>query len=414
MKLVSSTRSMTRTRANIVLLGLWVLLIAAPRISFAQTCTTTINAGTDIATAVANVASGGTVCLNAGGYSAFNSTVTKTSMTTVQPAPGVSQSQVTIPSVNVGTSQNLKFQNMTIGETAIGTGSAAALHIHFANIKFTGAVCINTPTNVNQDTLIDSSTFAGVGTGCTEGRVGVNGRNVYHSVSSGVVISNNIFGPGGCSDGIQIVGDALGVQILNNEFVGIKQGSCVAHSDPIQFYGAQGTIITGNYFHGNSTGIMSGDCNGSNSVVTNNVFVTDGEYPDQVVMSGSNAGTYDHNTFSNGARMRFGKINCQVATNVKLTNNMVSGGIWLSEGQTTSGFTISNNQGLGGSNAITGAPTYVGGSSPTTWAGWRLANGSAGKNAGTDGLDIGTLYYGPGTGGYVGAVVPAPTGLTVR
>src|SRR6185437_11908949 len=120
----------------------------------------------------------------------------------------------------------LRFQQMTIGRVNIGTSSAPALHIHFAGIKFTGPVCVMTPADVNQDTLVDSSTFANLGTSCTEGRLGVNGGNRSHSVSVGVVISNNVFGPGGCSDGIQINGEARGVQILNNEFVGIKQGSC--------------------------------------------------------------------------------------------------------------------------------------------------------------------------------------------
>jgi hypothetical protein len=274
-------------------------------------------------------------------------------------------------------------------------------------------LCINDPTNVNQDTLVDSSTFTG-GQGCTEGRVGINGnsngQSVNHTVASGIVISNSVFGPGGCSDGIQIIGDSRAVNILRNEFLAIKQGPCSpVHVDPIQFYGAVGTVVTGNYFHGNSTGIMSPDCNGSASIMTDNVFVTDGEYPDQIVQSGSNAGTYNHNTFGNGARMRFGNPNgCGLATNVTLTNNISSGGLSLTNGQGTGGFTISFNMGVGGSNVISGTPTYVGGSSPSTWAGWQLANGSAGKNAGNDGKDVGATSYGTGTSAPL-----APTNLRV-
>ena len=65
------------------------------------------------------------------------------------------------------------------------------------------------------------------------------------------------------------------MRIEGNEFVGIVQGSCSAHVDPIQLYGGQATVVD-NYFHGNSTGIMSPDGNGSPLTVTNNVFVGTG------------------------------------------------------------------------------------------------------------------------------------------
>jgi hypothetical protein len=385
-------------------------VVGAPQLSFAQ-CTQTLNAGANIASALGSVASGGTICLNAGSYPSFNSTVTKTSMTTVTAAPGVTQAQVTVASVSTGSSQYLKFSNMTIGGATVGSGSSTSLHIHFVNIRFTGSVCINNPSNVNQDTLVDLSTFVGLGTSCTEGRLGITGNNVSHSVSSGIVVSNSVFGPGGCSDGIQINGGARGVQILYNEFVGIKQGSCSPeHVDPIQFYGAIATVITGNYFHGNSTGIMSPDCNGNQLLVTDNVFVTDGEYPDQIVASGSNTGTFNHNTFANGARIRLGNPNgCGVATNVIITNNILSGGLSLTNGQTTSGLTINFNNGAGGSNPIAGTPTYVGGASPSTWAGFKLATSSVGRNAGSDGKDIGATHFGRNTG----TTLPAPANLRV-
>jgi hypothetical protein len=387
----------TRFHSKVKFLMCLAFLLGTAHASYAQ-CDQTLSPGANVAAAVSSVASGGTLCLEAGSYPAFNASITKSSMTTIVAAPGLSQSQVTIASVNVGTSQYLQFATMTIGGATVGTSSAAALHIHFVGIRFTGSVCINNPTNVSQDTLVDSSTFANVGTGCTEGRLGVTGNNNSHSVSSGIVISNNVFGPGGCSDGVQIIGGARDVQILNNEFTGIKQGSCTAHADPIQFYGADAPVVTGNYFHGNSTGIMSAGCNGRSGTYTNNVFVTDGEYPDQIVQTGPNGGTYSHNTFGNGARMRFGDPNgCGLVTNVTLMNNIVTGGLSLTNGQSTSTFVIGYNMGFSGPNAISGTPTFVGGSLPSTWAGWRLAAGSAGKNAGSDGLDIGSNVFGQST-----------------
>jgi hypothetical protein len=82
--------------------------------------------------------------------------------------------------------------------------------------------------------------------------------------SSTGTVRNSHFGGGGCSDGIQLTGGGGGrpnVLIRGNEFANIKEGSCAEHADPIQFYGGIATI-TGNYFHNNSTGIMSGDGNG--------------------------------------------------------------------------------------------------------------------------------------------------------
>jgi len=68
-------------------------------------CSVTLTSGSNLATAITNVASGGTVCLNAGSYPAFNTSITKSAMTTITPVGGVTASQVTVASVDVGTSQ---------------------------------------------------------------------------------------------------------------------------------------------------------------------------------------------------------------------------------------------------------------------------------------------------------------------
>src|SRR6185436_4413211 len=50
-------------------------------------------------------------------------------------------------------------------------------------------------------------------------------------------------------------------------------------------------------------------------------------------------------------------------------------------------------------NPLIGTPTLVGGGiPPATWAGWKMAPGSIGKNAGTDQQDMGSTYYGSGSG----------------
>ncbi|MGE5644762.1 MAG: hypothetical protein ACM336_03115 [Acidobacteriota bacterium] len=355
----------------------------------------TLKATTSNFSSVWSSAQGGDVImLSAGTYSFSGGS--KSGMVTIQPdtSAGANQSNVIFGRLDLGSAQNVTFQNVTIGGATVGTGTTAALHIHFVGNKFTGPLCINTPTNVNQDTLVDGNTFINVGQSCTEGRIGVTGNNKSHSVANGVVISNNLIQGSGPSDGIQINGGAYGTVIgPGNEFTGIKQSGCGSvHCDPIQFYGASNTQIIGNYFHGNSTGIMSPDCNGTKLTVKDNVFVTDGEYPDQVVQAGSSGDVYSHNTFANGARIRFGNPNgCGLNSNATITNNIITGGLRLTEGQSTGNFTISYNlmPSASGTQALTGQPTYSGGSLPNTLEGFALTSSSLGYRAASDGGDMG-------------------------
>lgn len=347
------------------------------------------------ASAFAAAAGGDVIALAPGNYGSFTGG-SKISMVTIQPnvAAGGTRANVTFGPLNLGSSQNITLQNLTAAGATVGTGSVAALHIHLIGITFTDSVCIYTPQNLNQDTLIDSSTFANLGQSCTEGRLGIAGTNSTHTVNNGVVIQNNVFGPGGCADGIQINGSATGTQILKNEFTGLKQGSCSpVHVDPIQFYGAKNTTVSGNYFHGNSTGIMTPDCNGTPMTVTGNVFVTDGEYPDQIMVGGGNGDVFNHNTFAGGADIRFGNPNsCGLNANATVTNNVFTGKPNLTNGQTTSSFRMDYNLISGGgvgAHTITGLPTFVGGPSPTSLGGFVLTASSLGHLAASDGTDIG-------------------------
>jgi hypothetical protein len=109
--------------------------------------------------------------------------------------------------------------------------------------------------------------------------------------------------------------------------------------------------------------------------------------------------------------MRFGNPNnCGFATNATITNNIVTGSLNLTEGQGTSGWNLSFNMGAGGTNIIIGTPIYIGGVLPAPWAGWQLTIASAGRNAGSDGLDVGSNYFGTRTA----APPVAPVNLRVR
>jgi hypothetical protein len=378
---------------------LLVALVAMPLLCQAQ-CTYNNVTPSTFASTFSTASGGSTICLTAGNYGTFSG-ASKSSMVTIQPdtANGGTQANVIFGGVNLVSASNISFANMTIGGGSVGNGSTAATHIHFSNIVFSGALCINTPTNENQDTLIDHGSFVNIGQSCTEGRLGITGNNVNHSVPNGIVITNTLFSGSGPSDGIQINGGAYGTVIgPGNTFTGILEGGCGSiHCDAIQFYGAVNTKITGNLFINDSDAIMSPDCNGSPMTVTNNVFVQDpSSATNEVIVAGGKGDVFDHNTFgSTHSSPRFGNPNnCGLNTNITLTDNILMGGITLTDGQSSSSFTENYSLipgGGTGSNTISGSPTFVGGASPTTLAGFQLTSGSLGFGDGMSGTNIGIL-----------------------
>lgn len=362
-------------------------------------CTSTISSG--LKSAIENASSGSDICLNSGSYGSITVNTKKTSNTTFEASPGAN---VSVGFINVETSSNLTFKNFTINGGNVGSESSPATHISFIGSTFTSGLCIRTPTSANTSTLVEGNTFFNIAEGnggCgNEGRVEVNAENKNVSGTNGVVISHNIFGRSGCTDGVNITGGASGTQIgPGNIFENMKEGSCKAHVDPIQFYGAENNIIIGNYFHGNSTGIMSPDGNGSPMKVENNVFDTDGEYPNQIVIGGGGHDVFNHNTFGHGASIRIGHVNVgATASNETITNNILTGGISLTEGQSSNAWTMNNNlveDETLGSNSVKGKATYAGGGSePSTWVGWELVGGSLGFDAASNGTNIGSNYFG--------------------
>ena len=367
-------------------------------------CTTSISSG--LQTAIEQAAAGSTICLEAGNYGEIGVNTSKSSMVTIEPANGISQSQVVLGFTDVKTSSNLTFEGLTIAGGNDGSESSPATHIHWIGDAFTSGLCIQTPTSANIDVLVERNTFVDINTpGCgNEGRLQVNGDNKNVSGTNGVVISHDLFetaSPRGCTDGVNITGGASGTVIgPGDEFSGMEQGSCdPEHVDPIQFYGGPDTTVTGDYFHGNSDGIMSPDGNGSPMTVTNNVFDTDGEYPNQIVIGGGGGDVIEHNTFGNGASIRIGSVNVgPTADNETIRNNIITGELDLTEGQSSSGWSIEYNLVEGamiGSHGIDSRPTYVGGGSePSTWAGWELTSTSPGHDAASNGTNIGTNYFG--------------------
>src|SRR5690348_11473570 len=111
---------------------LWFVILAfvlATLESFGATLTATPS---NFGSVFASAQGGDIILLAPGNYGSFNGG-SKSGMVTVQPNAGAggTQSNVVFGSLNLGASQNLTFQNMTIGGATVGTGSSPGMHIHF-------------------------------------------------------------------------------------------------------------------------------------------------------------------------------------------------------------------------------------------------------------------------------------------
>ena len=127
------------------------------------------------------------------------------------------------------------------------------------------------------------------------------------SADQGITISNSTFN-GGCSKGMQIMGGAYGVQILNNEFAHLSQAGCTVHIGGIQLYGTVHTHLKGNYFHdnGDSAGGLSMPADGAkNALIEDNVWVCTCIYPWSIQAAAAQNSTIRHNTFAGRGGIHF-------------------------------------------------------------------------------------------------------------
>jgi hypothetical protein len=272
--------------------------------------------------------------------------------------------------------QNITVRNSDIpGQVTLRTGELARANILFAN-------------NVHRDWDAGCN-------GCPEGRVWLPERT---SEPSGITIRDSEF-RGGLSDGIQ--NGSNGTQIINNTFHDLEPGTANGvHTDAIQLYGSQNTVIRGNYFYDVPDAIMSPD-GADHELIEDNVVAGDpGGYPYAVTLSSDNGSIIRHNTFADG--------NCAFNLPCGIVRIDAKSGDDAGRGTVVEDNILSEVAVDGGSAAlarrshnliahdrpsgvaeITGLPTFVGGPSPTAYAAYRLAPKSRGAGNASDGLDRG-------------------------
>ena len=393
----SGTHSLLRLVATLVLLGASLAVAGQARAADLNATPSTLSS------VYASAQGGDVIHLAAGSYGNFAGG-SKASVVTLVAQPGAT---ATIsPNLGSGVS-NLRFDGLTID----GVYTNGARNVAFVNSKFTGLVRVDTPANVSAaNILFDHDTFDGLSATATsyEGRLTVRGYD--NSAPVGVKITNSHFGNGGCSDGVQIIGGAYGVEVgPGNEFSGIQQGACAPHVDSIQLYGSSHTQIVGNYFHDDDTIIMAPD-GGESEYIADNVMIGGGYVP--AVQLGSHRGSqFVHNTVKNiDVHMDHKSGASPSSGGVVRDNVFVNGSTNASDSGNCSGCTVTSNLfttsgSASGTNAVVGNPVFVGGANPSSYAGYQLASSSPGRGNASDGNDLGARVSG-------GSTPPPPTDTT--
>ena len=400
-----------KARTALLVLTCSALIFGSVQISRAQvqSCSQTLNAGDNVASAVSSASSGSTICLNSGNYG----TVTLGSFTKNPPVTvrSVSGQGAALRLRAQNGANGVTFDNITFnGDSTISGSSTKNVTIQNSNFG-TNQLDIATNNFNENNILIDHNTFGAYNADACEGRLCIHWGGGPGSVPAGVVVTNNTFGPGGCSDGIQI--GSYGVVVgPGNVFTGMVQSGCTQHVDAIQGYGQSHTTVTGNYFINNSVDLGFYD-GGNAEVFTHNVIQHSSSTGSSGQLGTIRNPIFQHNTVKNATISFNGKPENGPSSNLLMQDNIFIGSskVSLSQNGTPActNCTVTHNLfdssgNASGTNNIIGAPTFLGGTSPSTWAGYQLATGSLGKNSASDGLDMGTTYYGQG-----GISQPPPT-----
>jgi hypothetical protein len=264
----------------------------------------------------------------------------------------------------------------------------------------------------------DGNTFT-IGSSATDNSAAIQ---IYPAASTITITNNRFIGPGQNVTIYQNAIQAFRTQrlvIRNNEFSGWSIGIFMKHSNVLSDTGCDWSY---NYFHDNNFGISS-TCNYCK--MENNIFKNSSNhhiYMDDDGGSGDGGLGGEYNTFNHNTLIG-GDMNWQNQGNGTAYFWTGTNNVFVQESQLaqytsdalhysgdynlfpTGNMVIHNRIDysltawrtfLGGCpgtnrdcNSISGTPTFVGGSNPSTNAGFALTSGSTGHNAASDGTDMG-------------------------
>lgn len=381
-----------------------------PPAALSQSCAQALDPGSSVAAAVAAAPAGSIICLNSGSYGTVTlSGIVKNPRVTIRSSSG--QGAAMRLSISGGTN-GIIVDSVTVTGGSI-TGSTTR-NVTIQKSRFTGSMTFTSLSNAN--VLLDGNThnnIEGGGQFVSPARLHLNYSASTHS---GVTIQNSLM-DGGSADGVQT---GVGVNILNNEFRNIREGSCGdCHTDAIQLLGAPDSVIRGNYIHSSSTGIVAYDGVTRATIEHNVVDLGSGGRPWGIELYADLDSVVRHNTLPFRANCAWNLPCGIIALDRKSADRAGQGTVVVdniaTRIETSNGSTYAErHHNLVRSGAVagdmSGAPTYVGGANPTTWAGFQLAAGSLGKGAASDppGSDVGVLFEEPD-----GLPPAAPTNLRI-
>lgn len=350
-------------------------------------------------TAIAAASAGQTVCLGqTGSYGTWTGT---TKAITITPSAGVNPTIALAFTTTVG--------NFTVDGGRSTWDDSTGLSITGADFTGTGV----------HDVTIKNSYITGTGVG---GVVEIDGpnppahltfdHNVFHDITkpteaairisynppgnADITIERNLFRDNH-ADGVKYGSGA--VRILNNKFLRITDNNDPdIHSDAIQLFSGEDSVIRGNWVDTCDQAI-SGFDGMDNALISHNVVVhcTNHWFTQQYDGYVGHASTVEFDTIGDAD----GADNCTTQTKTgyqasitKIRNN-VARSIILDDGPggniTCTPTQDTNNLVNSGATAgnINGTPLFVGGSSPTTFAGFCLTSSSPGFTGATDGTQVG-------------------------
>jgi hypothetical protein len=378
----------------LALTGVWLTMLSA-----APVCDRNATDASSLASEFAAAGSGETICLATGSYGTWtggNKSVTITAADGATPTMGLD--------FNNGDGSFI-LDNLTITSGAIVNDVS---DITIRNSTFTGILLFDNIYNAN--ILLENNTHNNIEfiDGNPAGRISFPyGDGATHS---GVTIRDSLF-RGGSSDGIQT---GVGVNIFDYEFDDIQEnGHPTAHTDSIQLLGAYGTVVRGNYVHDGVTGIVAYD-QVAGVTIENNVVTTDSR-PEGIELYSDVDSVIQHNTVE-GSIYLDRKLANPVGTGTIVKDNIATS-VTKVNGSSTAEQTNNLLASGAGAGDISGTPTYVGGSNPTSYNGYALAGGSLGKAAASDGEDVGILVAedpGPDSTPPTAAITSPTDGATVQ
>jgi len=326
----------------------------------------------DLAAQISAAASGQVICLASGNYGTWTGTSKAIVLRATEGAVPLMRFDFTTGDANF-TVDGVSGAGGSI------TGSAHDITVR--NSSFNTTLAFDGP--VNSHILFDHNVHSGINApaGAPNAMITLHYESSQHS---GITIQNSLF-QNGDADGIH---PSIAVDILNNTFRNLCDTGG-NHTDNIQYQGANGGRVAGNYVYADyacpTQGITSYDSGTHNVVIEDNVI--DIRRPWGLEWYSDDSSIIRHNTIVwHPASQCFFNVACGRVSLTSKTRDPMGTGTEVYDNLALVDIeraTVDRND----HNVSAQNATYVG--PTTTYAGHRLATGSVGDGAASDGWDVG-------------------------